>query len=259
MNPADLLDRIEDAAVTGDVEQALLLCQKLAGNADSSDLRDWAQQELEGYSRDAFPPDYRRLRGGLYGNGAQPFRRVSRIPIAMDAVPRVLQVVLDAGVPVFDSISQVTLEASEDMVTLSLPRMTKYMDDINSRSEGIVFDQLYIGVRGSAYSGIITAVRSRIVNFVAALRSTSSVSDRLSAGDVASAVSTAISSPAINVTGDNNRVTVSDSGNANSETNTKKKITEQQGGRRSWLRKVAAVATIVGAVVASLTIILDLL
>lgn len=47
MNPGDLLDRIEDAAITGDVEQALLLCQKLAGNADSSDLRDWAQQELK--------------------------------------------------------------------------------------------------------------------------------------------------------------------------------------------------------------------
>ena len=45
MNSAELLDRIEDAATDDPLVEALLLCQKLGGDAEGAELRDWAKHE----------------------------------------------------------------------------------------------------------------------------------------------------------------------------------------------------------------------
>ena len=103
MNSAELLDllgSIEQAAIDGDVVQALLLCQKLGGDADSAELRDWARHELKGYPGTVYLPDYRRVKAQLFGDGAAPGQRISDVPIPMDAPPLDVQAGVGEGTSV---------------------------------------------------------------------------------------------------------------------------------------------------------------
>ena len=80
---AALLTRIEDKALDGDVVQALLLCQQLAGHAASEPLRAWAEKELNGWTRGEELPDYRMLKGAMVGHGSVPGSRI-QLPIPSD-------------------------------------------------------------------------------------------------------------------------------------------------------------------------------
>lgn len=47
------------------------MCLALGGRAGSTELRSWAQQELQGYAGDASLPDYRRVPAPLRIDGVQ--------------------------------------------------------------------------------------------------------------------------------------------------------------------------------------------
>lgn len=70
MNSAELVDRIEDAAIDGEVVEALLLCQKLGGDAGSTELREWAEPELEGCPHGEPPSEHRLASGQLLAAGS---------------------------------------------------------------------------------------------------------------------------------------------------------------------------------------------
>ena len=83
---AELLKRIEDEALDGDVVKALLLCQKLGGHAGSDSLRAWAEKELTGWPPGEYVPDYRVLKGAMVGHGTAPGGTV-RMPIPHGHAP----------------------------------------------------------------------------------------------------------------------------------------------------------------------------
>ena len=49
MRSMNLLGKIEEQAIDGDISKALRLCLSLGGKTGSTDLRGWASLELNGY------------------------------------------------------------------------------------------------------------------------------------------------------------------------------------------------------------------
>ena len=86
-----LLREIQDAAVGTDVPVSVLLrrCLVLAARLEHEPLRDWARQELEGYSDDADLPPYRPKVGTtVRGNFSGAFgSSLSNAALAKSVVP----------------------------------------------------------------------------------------------------------------------------------------------------------------------------
>lgn len=113
VNSAELLDRIEQAAIDGDVIKALLLCQKLGSDAESTALADWARHELKGYPESGDLPEYRRVRTQLFCDGAAPGQRISGVPIPLDALPSGVQAEMAKGLALRGSISELAARTDE--------------------------------------------------------------------------------------------------------------------------------------------------
>ena len=211
----ELLGRIEESAIRGEVVEALLLCQKLGGDASSAELRGWARNELEGYPQEATPPEYRRVRGQLFGDGAAPGQRISGAAIPMDALPREVSEELAKGLPARESISELEARAGKEHSKLGIHDMGKMLELINSANTSLVtYDMAYLGISGAAFRGLITAVRSRIVELATQVRSSLPDRERLGIGTVRDAVTEALSS-SIMVVGDHNALIVGDGTTAN--------------------------------------------
>ena len=171
MNSAELLDRIEEAAINGDVVEALLLCQKLGGDANSAELREWAERELEGYPQGEPPPEYRRVPGQFLASGAAPMTRLSAVPIPLEALPEPERSVYDKGIPVVNSISEIAERATQSRVVVRPSNVVRILNAVNASNEALtMFDDIYIRTTGPAFGTVVTVVRSRIVKLVAQLR-----------------------------------------------------------------------------------------
>ena len=214
----ELLGRIEESAIHGEVVDALLLCQKLGGDASSAELRGWARHELEGYPQEATLPEYRTVRGQLFGDGAAPGRRISGVAIPMDALPRAVSEKLAKGLPVRGSISELEARSGKEQSKLGIHDMGKMLELINSANTSLVtYDMAYLGISGAVFRGLITAVRSRIVELVTQVRSSLPDREILGIGTVRDAVTGAWSGT-IMVVGDHNALIMGDGSTANVST-----------------------------------------
>ena len=228
---SELLRRIEDEALDGDVVKALLLCQKLGGHAHSEALRSWAEKELNGWPPSQELPEYRMLEGAMVGHGSDLGGAV-RMTIPTDSLPREL---LDAGalgIPVRSSISAVQ-QTSEQESILVMPShssvLANFLTETNQGSA--VFGQIHLHCPGSVYGGIVTAVRSKLISLVSELGRSLPANITINNKKVKMAVSKAADN--LVVLGDHNVITMGDKSKA-------------IGDNRRWMsgrRGVAAVTT----------------
>ena len=168
---SDLLRRIEDETLDGDIVKALLLCQKLGGHAGSDLLRLWAQKELNGWPTGEELPDYRNRKGAMIGVGSVPGALAEMdMVIPTDVLPRELR---DAGildVPVRESISSLQAHAGKDHVRFMPSNSARLAALVNESNTGsFVVGQVHLSCPGSTYAGIITAVRSKVIDLVSEL------------------------------------------------------------------------------------------
>lgn len=250
MNSAELLNRIEEAAVNGDVVEALLLCQTLGGDADSAELQEWVRHELEGYPLDASPPDYRRVMGQLVADGAAPGRRLSGVPIPMDALTDGLSKQLARGIPLWDSISVIVARSTGGPVGWTPGNAAELLHAVNSSNASLTrFDHVYFKLSGPAFSGVVTAVRSRIVELVAQLRLSHPADEQLDPAAVQLADSEVSTGSVVNVTGDHNRITVGDSGDAQVCAGSDGRSTDKpMSGVWRWVKRIVEAITVIGSV-----------
>ena len=243
---AELLKRIEDETLDGDVVKALLLCQTLGGHAGSDSLRAWAEKELTGWPPDEYLPDYRMLTGAMIGHGTAPDGPV-RMPIPTDMLP---QEILDSevlAIPVYFSISQIQEMSRQDDVATMPSHSGTLANLLNERNQGsAVLGQVHLHCPGSAYGGIVTTVRTKLINLVADLRRSLPDAATIDDEQVSAAVSKAADSLVV-VKGDHNAVTVGDKSKA-------------IGDNRRWSIRRQGVPVAVGAgIVTIVGAILELL
>ena len=202
-----MLDRIEEAAINGDVVGALLLCQTLGGDADSAEVREWATHELEGYPEGEPPPEYRQVPGQLLVSGPTPLAQFSVVSIPLEVLPEPERSVYEQGVPLLHSISEIVARAAESRVKVRPGTEARMLHAVNSASEALtMFDDIYFRVTGPAFGTVVTAVRSHIVKRVAQLRESlpaDKQSDSAAGKPVASEVTTG---SVVNITGNHNQV-----------------------------------------------------
>ena len=207
MNSGELLDRIEEAAIDGNVVEALLLCQTLGCDADSAEVREWAKHELEGYPEGEPPPEYRQVPGQLLASGPAPLSQFSVVPIPLEVLPEPERSVYEQGVPLLHSISEIVERAAESRVKVRPGTQARMLHAVNSANEALtMFDDIYFRITGPAFGTVVTAVRSHIVKRVAQLRETLPADqqpDSTSGKPVASEVPT---SSVVNITGNHNQV-----------------------------------------------------
>ena len=241
---SDLLTRIEDETLDGDVVKALLLCQKLAGHAGSDLLRSWAEKELTGWPPGEYLPDYRMLKGAMLGHGSAP-GGIVRMPIPTDMLPKEL---LDEDVlamPVRFSISQIQETSTQENVTAMPSHSGMLANLVNERNQGsAVLSQVHLHCPGSAYGGIVTTVRTKLISLVSELGRSLPADITLNNKKVKAAVSKAADN--LVVVGDHNIITVGDKSKA-------------IGDNRRWMSGRRGVAAITTGAVAFGGAILELL
>ena len=161
------------------------------------------------------------------------------MPIPTDMLPKEL---LDEDVlamPVRFSISQIRETAKQENVTVMPSYSGMLANLVNERNEGsAVLSQVHLHCPGSAYCGIVTTVRTKLINLVSELGRSVSAEVSIDDNEVKVAVSRAAGNLLV-VTGDHAAITVGDKSKA-------------IGDNRRWMsgrRGVAAVAT--GAVAIS--------
>lgn len=207
MSSAELLDRIEEAAVNGDVVEALLLCQTLAGDADSIELQEWATHELEGYPEGEPPPAYRQVPGQLFVSGATPLAQFSVVTIPLEILPEPERTVYEQGVPLLHSISEIVERAAEDRVRVRPGTPTRMLQAVNSAHDAPpMFDDIYFRVTGPAFGTVVTAVRSQIVKRAAQLRQSLPADERPDSAAGTPVASEVATGSVVNITGDHNQI-----------------------------------------------------
>ena len=251
MNSAELLDRIEQAAIDGDVIKALLLCQKLGSDAESTALADWARHELKGYPESSDLPEYRRVKTQLFCDGAAPGQRISGVPIPLDALPSGVQAEMAKGLALRGSISELAARTDEQQSKYAPRQMGAMLQLINAANEGFVtYDVAYFGISGAVLRGVVDAVRSQVVELATQLRSSLPDGAPLDTATVNAAVSETITAPTTYITGHHNVVTLGGGGDTTvSEVSSGDSSSEPKNRVWRWLKRIVEAVVGIGTIV----------
>jgi hypothetical protein len=162
-----LLDDIRDEALDSTVSLSSVLrkCLVLAAKLKYDPLRDWVSLELNGYKKRGDLPDYRKAHGdikinyisGLYRNSGQQLPYIEELKNMRDKMEEI---------HIMQSVDE--LEAMKDQDSLHMPLgpdlvalINHYVDDPYVQVYGA-----YVPVPGSLLSGVLSTVRTRILQFV---------------------------------------------------------------------------------------------
>ncbi|MDO3397966.1 hypothetical protein QWJ41_19745 [Nocardioides sp. SOB44] len=174
---ASLLDQIEKGALDSSVPLADVLrkCLALGGKSGSTELRDWARQELEGYEQREDLPDYRVLPAVIALDGVTISSIVNQQHISPSALPDFAQEAIGEQAPIYWGIGQIEAlikDADGGTVKITLPHasdLVRYMNAQDTRY-GQSITGLYWALTSSALSGLLDRVRTILVGLVAELR-----------------------------------------------------------------------------------------
>lgn len=168
-----LLDEIEAGAFEGghELPRALKKCLALGGLASSERLRDWAAKELSGYESDDELPSYRELSAPLavdaiVGNGWIKGQQISTWDL-----PEFCRDAFSGPVRVTASIAEVA-QALEDCCEGTIKLQHSGMPDAvkvwnaESRRSYQHIERVYWTASKSAYSGVVEAVATKLVQLV---------------------------------------------------------------------------------------------
>ncbi|GAA4760220.1 hypothetical protein GCM10023350_53080 [Nocardioides endophyticus] len=188
----DLLAALEtDIVNDSPVAPTLRRCILLGGRAGSSELRDWASQELHGHKDDASLPDYRRVPAPIYINATVGRTWRTGQLISPSVIPEWARETFANGPTFFEGIGQIEAMANAAMVDGGSQHMThKFAMDVCAALDmGQPFQEttaLYWQVSSASLTGIVEHVRTTLAELVGAIRSQTPVGQLLPKGDVAS-------------------------------------------------------------------------
>jgi hypothetical protein len=187
----DLLAALEEDIINDSaIAPTLRRCILLGGRAGSSELRDWASQELHGYKDDATLPDYRRVAAPIYIDATVGRHWRKGQLISPNVLPEFARETFAAGPVFFQGIGEIEAMATAAKAD-GHQRMTHAfaMDVCAVMDEGQPFQEttaLYWQVSASSLSGIVEAVKTTLTELVGAIRSRTPVGQVLPAASVAS-------------------------------------------------------------------------
>jgi len=212
----------------------------LGGKAGSTELRDWASDELNGYRSESIP-EYRRIYAPLQVDGTTIRALVKHQTISPSQLPDFAREVteeleLRQSLPGLVELIAAAKQ-SDESVRLMPPGASVLVDYMNRTSGDFNYiESLYWSVSPSVIQEVVDRVRSNLVELVAEMRAGMTSDQIVPSPEVASqAISVVIS-------GDKNRVKVKDAAKHVTEVPVEKSLL------RRWLEVGAWVAGI-GAMV----------
>lgn len=162
-----LIDEIRDEALDSAVPLSSVLrkCLVLTSKLKYEPLREWVSLELNGYKNRAELPDYRMARGdvrinyisGAYHNTGQQLPYLEEIEKIRDRMETIR---------VVQSVDE--LEAMRGQENLRVPLEPQAVALINHHIHDrfVQVYSAYVPVPGSLFSGILSTVRTRVLQFV---------------------------------------------------------------------------------------------
>jgi len=170
-----LLAQIENGAVDEAVPLASTLrkCVILGGHASSSELRDWARRELDGYSDDVSDlPKYRILTAPILADGMNAAWRFRRKQISTWDLPDFAEPAYRDGIKMPMGVGELEkLAKRTESIDLQAPGMVDLVYYMNNAEDyNVSFERIYFSVHPTAIDGILDTIRTNLASMVAELR-----------------------------------------------------------------------------------------
>ena len=190
----DLLAAIEDD-IFQDAPIAVTLrkCIVLGGRIGSSELREWAARELEGYADQGSTPDYRRIPAAIKVNAIAGNNVWTGQTISPNVIPEYAREMFAAGPTFYDgigAIEEMARDARDGGGYLELTHA--YSMDLCAtidKESGNPFQQttaLYWSVPAAGLFGIVERVKTRLAQLVGEMRARTPEGQELPTSEVAS-------------------------------------------------------------------------
>lgn len=171
-----LLTQIEVGALDSGAPLAdtLRKCVALGGRSGSTELRDWARRELNGYKGEPEEsiPAYRVVPAILAIDAQNLAYRVTGQQISTWELPEFARETIKPEVPLTYGVAEMeVLAAKTKDLTLQHPQMQDLVSYMNATNESTyVINRLYWKVGPTHVHGVVDAVRTMLVALVAELR-----------------------------------------------------------------------------------------
>ncbi|GAA1069574.1 hypothetical protein GCM10009641_88070 [Mycobacterium cookii] len=172
---AGLLARIEQDALDGksSLSDLLRLCITLGGQAQSTDLRDWARRELEGYSGTTVEmPKYRRVAAPLLADGFSGRLAFAGKQLSVMDLPDFARDDLANGLVIDFGVAQLEKHAKQSESARLQPSGLDLLAHFMNRSPeySARFERIYYDVSPHVFDSIVDSVRTTLLSMVAELR-----------------------------------------------------------------------------------------
>jgi hypothetical protein len=253
--PSTLLSEIEGDLLNNvpvaDVLRKLIV---LGGRSGSSELRDWASQELRGYADADISdlPDYRKIPGRLQLDGISGSTQIRHQTIGVNNLPEEVQarisnrVAFPQGIGEIQSLVREADESRGIQISLPAERMIARLMEEQVGDPYQHISALYWVVSRSAVEGLVDQVRTRLAELLGELRA---VTPANADGPTADQASSAVH---VVVNGKGNRVHVAQANGEGTASANSGDVPEGRFwtiGRRIWAAMVG-LATVAGAAIA---------
>lgn len=172
----DLLHQIESGALNNKTDLADLLrkCIALGGQAGSTELRDWARRELDGYRGVGDElPTYRRITAPLLVDGIRDNWQFTRKQISTLELPDFATNAFTGGMAITFGVGELQRIASRsepvDLQPAGMDDLAYFMN--HSPEYAASIQRVYFSVAPVAVHGILDTIRTNLVSLVAEMRS----------------------------------------------------------------------------------------
>jgi len=174
-----LLSEIErdllDGVAVPDVLRKLII---LGGRSGSSELRDWASQELRGYADTPLDelPAYRKVLAIIQVDAVVGYTQISHQTIAPEELPEEARGHITNQVPFYQGIGEIQAlvlgHSGDNAVRIALPgeRVLAHLIDKRAAQPFQQTNAIYWSVSTSALEGLIDQVRTRLAELLGELR-----------------------------------------------------------------------------------------
>jgi hypothetical protein len=174
-----LVEEIERDALDSatSLADALRKCIALGGHSGSTDLREWAARELNGYERPSEVPDYRAIVAPIVIDGMSGNNQFTRMQVSVMDLPEMVregvseEIRLQPGVGELEHLVREERESGE-AIRVSLPggveiaRLMTY--ERGERSWSV--ERVYWNISPTAIVGALGHIRTQLVELAAEIR-----------------------------------------------------------------------------------------
>lgn len=163
----ELLGEIRDGALSDSTSLAEVLrrCVILGHRMKYPPLKEWANQELNGYASQKMVPSYRILTAQLTGNFSTAGWSLDSHPVPLSIFPddSISDIVT---VPVLQDVAALQKWKAQEQITLK-PRHSNLERYVTSNiGDGQFCSLVWLQVAPSSITGLLSQIRNRIVGFV---------------------------------------------------------------------------------------------